>query len=160
MYVSRLMWCCAALALSTLSSQGLAADVEAGKSERWLIAKYDVNGDQVISMDEVSEKREKMFGYMDGNADGTVTFDEYQHLDVSKRQLLLQARFSKLDLNRDGQLSADEYSSYLGSFERFDQNGDGQISSAEMGSKTKETAKDDDNSPLCLLWICVRSSID
>lgn len=139
-----------------------AAEVDEATADLWLLAKYDVNGDHMISVSEVSHKREKMFGYMDSDADGIVSFDEYQALDVRKRQLLVQARFNKLDLDRDGRLSADEYRSYLGSFDRFDQNGDGKISAQEMerGETSVAATKVDPNNTLCLLWVCVRTSLD
>lgn len=159
MYVSRMtVLIAAAIALSGLASPGHAATADKASADRWLIAKYDVNGDQVISIDEVNEKRERLFGYMDGDLDGKVSFDEYQHLDIRKRQMLLQARFDKLDLDHDGNLSDSEYSSYLGSFERFDHNGDGHISSDEMAQRPHlKSASDDDT--YCLLWVCVRGSI-
>lgn len=157
MYVSRIKMMLGLVALAVAPMHFATAQGEGAITERWLIAKYDMNGDQEISVDEVSAKREKLFGYMDGDADGEVSFSEYQELDISKRQLLLQARFDKLDLNHDGRLNAAEYSSYLGSFDSFDQNGDGYISPDEMSRPLPTEASADDS--FCLLWLCVRSSI-
>lgn len=157
MYVSRIKIMLGFVALALVPMHSVSAQGESVVAERWLIAKYDMNGDQEISVDEVSAKREKLFGYMDGDADGEVSFQEYQELDISKRQLLLQARFAKLDLNHDGRLNAAEYSSYLGSFDSFDQNGDGYISPDEMTRPLPTDASADD--AFCLLWLCVRSSI-
>lgn len=160
MHVSRVILVLGALILAGTSSQVVSEQTDKIDADRWLIAKYDANGDQVISADEVGVKREKLFSYMDGDADGQVSFGEYQQLDVRKRQLLLQARFDKLDLDRDGELSAAEYSSYLGSFERFDQNGDGYVSSDEMAAgEPMQTSSDEDTGEYCLLWVCLRSSI-
>jgi len=138
------------------------AGPEMSTDDRWLLAKYDVNGDKVISVDEVEEKRRKMFSGLDIDANGGVSFNEYQEVDAQKRAQLLKARFSRLDLNQDGVLTNAEYSSYLGSFERFDSNGDGNISSAEIDrTRTSKpparvtNAKDS----LCLLWLCVRKSL-
>lgn len=158
MYVSRLILVAGALALAVFSSHSLAEPAQKAP-DQWLLAKYDTNGDRVISLDEVSGKRAKLFGYMDDDQDGQVSFDEYQHLDTRKRQLLLRARFEKLDLDGDGELSSAEYGSYLGSFERFDRNGDGYISPEEMAGRP--LAKDDapEDQPYCVLWVCLRSSI-
>lgn len=160
MMVSRWVLFLGALSLVGISSQGFSEPANSKNADRWLIAKYDADGDHAISVDEVSVKREKLFSYMDGDEDGQVSFDEYQYLDIRKRQLLLQARFDKLDLNRDGKLSGAEYSSYLGSFERFDQDGDGYLSSSEMaGREPLQADAKEANDEYCLLWVCLRSSI-
>ena len=129
-------------------------------SDLWLLAKYDADGDQVITLEEISVRREKRFGRVDVDADGLVSFDEYQSLDVQKRELLLKARFDKLDLNHDGEVSAEEYSSYLGSFDRFDSNGDGRLTQQEMGPRQVAAVKKAGDDSLCLLWVCVRTSLD
>jgi len=146
------------LAFGGFATSGYADDV--GSSEVWLLAKYDSNGDQVITMDEISHRREKLFGRLDSDADGQVTFAEYQTLDIEKRELLLKARFDKLDLDHDGDVSADEYSSYLGSFDRFDSDGDGRLTQNEMEAKQVAAVSKSGKDAHCLLWICVRSSFD
>lgn len=135
--------------------------------EAWLLAKYDVNGDSIISENEVAIKRQQLFSRMDLNTDGGVSFNEYESLDIAKRQTLLKARFNKLDLDKDGRLSGKEYSSYLGSFDRFDQNNDGNITAGEIdggkpmvnqanaGSKSAGRGE----GQYCLAWFCVRTSI-
>ncbi len=129
-------------------------------SDLWLLAKYDANGDQIITMDEISVRREKRFGRLDVDADGLVSFAEYQSLDVQKRELLLKARFDKLDLNHDGEVSAEEYSSYLGSFDRFDSDGDGRLTAKEMNSRQVAAVQKAGDDTRCLLWVCVRTSLD
>lgn len=123
-----------------------------------LLAKYDTNGDHVISLTEVEDKRKRIFGRMDSDRDGDVSFDEYESLDKAKRAPILKARFDKLDLDRDGRLSGQEYASYLGSFDRLDQNSDGYLSGDEMQKTTKKTRakKSKREADLCLLWVCVR----
>ncbi|SMF04609.1 EF hand [Alteromonadaceae bacterium Bs31] len=144
----------------------LVAAQETAAGDLWLLAKYDGNGDKIITVDEISEKRKEMFSRMDDNADGDVSFEEYLELDAAKRQMLLKARFNKLDLDQDGNLSGEEYCSYLGSFERFDQNGDGNITSQEMNSGAgekvdiaKNTEEADENTH-CLFWVCIRTDLD
>lgn len=126
--------------------------------DRWLLAKYDENGDSVISASEIEFKRKRVFSHMDEDGDGDVSYAEYESLDMQKRQPLLQARFNKLDANSDGTLSGDEYTSYLGSFQRFDQNGDGQVSSQEIATKKARHGVPKPEADLCLLWVCVRKS--
>lgn len=132
-------------------------------NEVWLMAKYDGDGDRMISATEVSAKRQKMFAHMDGDGDGLVSFAEYQNLDTRKRELLLAARFHKLDSDRDGRLSTKEYGSYYGAFEQMDSNGDGRITESEMltaapSHETQQHAAVEDTH--CLLWFCVKTTLD
>jgi len=128
-----------------------------------LLAKYDVNGDRVISVNEIEDQRKRLFASMDADADGGVSFAEYEALDQQRRQLILQARFDKLDLDRDGVLSAAEYSSYLGSFDRMDLNGDGRISQREISTVQEQSQNNNvklSSDTRCLLWFCIRKNIN
>lgn len=148
-------------ALVTMFS-GWCSAGETSDKDLWLMAKYDVDGDQVISMNEVSNKREKLFGYMDSDQSGSVSFTEYRDLDMRKRELLLKARFEKLDLDSDGHLSNEEYASFFGSFDRFDRNGDGKITTREITknkSQKQPAAVSEDDNVHCLLWVCVKTKL-
>lgn len=161
MIFSRLMLKASIFSLVFLSAGVFSEEKPASTSGLWLLAKYDVNGDHQISVNEIAKKREKMFTHMDGDQDGSVSFSEYQTLDTKRRQLILKARFNKLDLDQNGHVDTQEYSSYVGSFDRFDKNGDGRITTKEMTikpSSVKSKKLEDDS--LCLLWVCFRSSLD
>lgn len=148
------------LLLLLVSSAGAVAQTEEG--DLWLLAKYDSDGDRAISMNEVSNKREKLFSFMDGDADGIVSFAEYRELDRKRRALLLKARFNKLDSDSDGELSNAEYSSYYGSFDRFDHDGDGLITASEMSGKAAQAQEDaprESANTHCLLWFCVKTEL-
>lgn len=133
-------------------------DTKTQSNRDWLLARYDVNGDQVISAEEISQKRDKVFGKMDLNQDGTVSFQEFTQIDEIKRQPIISARFSKLDADNNGAVSQDEYRNYQGSFKQFDLDGNGKITSEEMDApspvQTKASTK-----PRCFLWVCVRGNI-
>jgi len=141
------------------SSAAVLAD-KSGDDPARLLAKYDSNGDNAISLVEVEEKRKRIFGAMDHDSNGGVSFSEYEKQDTDRRSALLKARFDKLDLDRNGQLSGEEYASYLGSFDRLDRNSDGQISQAEMIDTRKEAeakqSKPRREADHCVLWFCVR----
>ncbi len=136
-----------------------AAESVEASSGMWLLAKYDVNGDREISVNEIGKKRQKMFVHMDDDQDGSVSFDEYQVLDTKRRQLILKARFNKLDVDQNGHVDTQEYSSYLGSFERFDSNRDGRLTAKEMSKQDVPAMKVKKGGTHCLLWVCVRSNI-
>ena len=148
-----------AIAWSTASSAD-DRDAASKQTEQWLMAKYDTNGDSIISVDEISQKREKMFSHMDDNGDGQVSMQEYALLDAKKRALIVRARFSKLDANADGKLTDEEYIQYYGAFGAFDLDGNGKITSAEITSDTDaaSTQVATSTEPKCFLWLCVRST--
>jgi Ca2+-binding EF-hand superfamily protein len=138
--------------VNSTSAQGNAED------GRWLLSKYDANGDRVISVNEIEARRKRVFTTMDQDQDGDVSYSEYQDIDSQRRSPILKARFQKLDLNRDGALSGEEYASYLGSFDRMDTNSDGEVSAQEMnlGSSKSKHAKIKNKADACLLWVCLR----
>ncbi|WP_370979150.1 EF-hand domain-containing protein [Agaribacterium sp. ZY112] len=151
--------CSMLLGCFALSSQIWAEGLSA--EDQRLLARYDANGDRAISTSEVEMKRKQVFTRLDSNLDGQVSFDEYELVDQQKRLPLLKARFDTLDSNQDGQVTAEEYASYLGSFSRLDQNKDGQISGSEIGGVDDKADKSSKNqADLCLLWLCVRKSIN
>ncbi len=151
-----------AFASASVHADDVNYNVGTKAADQWLMAKYDSNGDSVISAEEISQKRERMFSAMDDNGDGIVNLDEYELLDIKKRALIVKARFNKLDINGDGQLTDGEYVSYYGSFGAFDLDGDGQITAAEMkldGSKIPSSVQAAAN-PKCFLWLCVRANVN
>lgn len=142
---------------------GRAAEPDEQTTDLWLMAKYDVDGDRAISINEISRKREKLFSRMDADSDGEVSFEEYQNLDTRKRELLLKARFVRLDADHDGRLSTAEYGSYSGAFDQLDMNGDGRLTEAEMAAEQSlevvESSALAENTH-CLLWFCIKTELD
>lgn len=108
------------------------------KLDYWLLAKYDANGDSIISVEEISRKRERVFNMMDGNADGEVSLEEYQWLDIRKREMIVAARFNKLDRDGNGLLSGEEYTAYAGAFFDIDSDGNGKLSAQEIKKLSQE----------------------
>ncbi len=127
----------------------------------WLMAKYDENGDHVISLNEINKKRKSYYAVMDRDQDGLLSFSEYQKVDMLKRQSALAGQFKRLDLNKDGVVNSKEYSAYQGDFDRLDLNNDGQITSSEMQSKSlsNKSILKEARATKCLLWFCIRGSV-
>lgn len=141
----------------TLFTLGLAAGVHAqsdADSHSWLLAKYDLNGDTRISQEEISAKKLDIFRLMDLNVSGGVSFDEYEQIDAARRNMLLKARFNKLDQDKDGEVTEAEYSSFLGQFSSIDANGDGMLDATEI--TPREKAYD----TRCFYWLCLRLEAD
>mgnify|MGYP000190879026 CR=1 FL=1 len=146
---------CIGLLMGSVSAIAAEAESDYQSTDQWLLAKYDLNGDARITEKEVSDKKRRLFTRMDTDNDGGVNFDEYEQMDIAKRQALLLSRFNKLDDDRDGRVSAAEYGSFLGMFRSIDSDGDGTLTAMEMGghqvSRTQVTR--------CFLWLCVRGSL-
>ncbi len=126
----------------------------------WLLAKYDLNGDDLITQDEISLKKNSIFRQLDMNHDGAVTFDEYETMDLNRRHVLLKARFGKLDKDRNGAVDNSEYSAYMGSFNSIDADGDGTLSSKEVASAGSSVEKVKEDNTHCFFWVCVRTRLD
>lgn len=135
---------------------GAAAQAEVySEGDQWLLAKYDLNGDAQISQQEVMDKKQRLFAMLDADADGEISFAEYEEMDMAKRKALLRSRFNKLDGNHDGKVSDAEYGSFMGMFSSIDSNRDGVLSSKEMGMGHQPEAQ----VTRCLLWLCVRNHL-
>ncbi len=153
----------ASLALSCYVNTANAAEpegeVKPQANREWLLARYDVNGDQIISVEEISQKRDKVFGTMELNQEGTVSLAEFTQIDEIKRQPIITARFSKLDADKNGTVSQEEYRSYQGSFKQFDLDGNGKITSAEIDAGPRPAPEKPASKTHCLLWVCVRGNL-
>ncbi|BFM14615.1 hypothetical protein R50073_07980 [Maricurvus nonylphenolicus] len=148
-------------ALLALLSAGVAtgeeqASLQGQSPGHWLLAKYDANGDARITQREVTDKKLNLFNRMDGDNNGGISFEEYERTDAAKRQALLKSRFVKLDINHDGLVTQDEYSSYMGMFSSIDRNGDGTLTAQEIGVEQAAPTKVSH----CLLWFCIRRELN
>jgi Ca2+-binding EF-hand superfamily protein len=144
----------AALTMFLTCAAGVVSAADSGENG-WLLAKYDLNGDERITQTEITSKKRNIFKHMDSDSDGGISFNEYESMDMTKRQTLLKSRFNKLDLDQDGRLTENEYCNYMGMFDSIDSDGNGELTSVEMGVEKAENT-----STHCLLWFCVRSELD
>jgi len=160
MFLKKSVVCCI-LAVSFVNHTVAQADKPTpSSSKNWLMAKYDHNGDHVISLNEINKKRQSYYAVIDRDQDGLLSFDEYQKVDMLKRQSALASQFKRLDINNDGLVNSKEYSAYQGDFDRLDLNNDGKITSSEMTSSPRVTngALKEASLTKCLLWFCFRRS--
>ena len=77
------------------------------RSGKWF-SRMDVNGDGVVSKDEIAQFAEKRFASADANKDGNVTADEFKAAREKRREERMERRFSKLDRDGDKTVTAEE----------------------------------------------------
>jgi hypothetical protein len=95
-----------------------------------VIAKYDTDKDQTLSLDEVKAAAAAHFDKLNKDGDTTLEANEV-------KGVLGAAAFKAADLDHDGSLSKDEYLALVEKlFKRADTNHDGTLNAAELHSKT------------------------
>lgn len=101
--------------------------------------KPDLNGDGVVSVDEIVEQRSQHFMRMDINGDGAVSRAEIEEFKAQLREQRSGSRkdrFAQADSNGDGVVSRAEQESVARSkAEAMDSNGDGEVSRREFRQK-------------------------
>ncbi|GAB2189260.1 EF-hand domain-containing protein [Sessilibacter sp. MAH2] len=140
--------------LFSLTSHVSAEDSLTQQDHRWILAKYDLNGDDTITAEEITSKKHKVFQFMDADNSGSVSIDEYILSDTMRREALLRARFDKLDLDHDGTIDDAEYTSYLGLFASIDGDGDGNLTKSEVMASQAETVE---YKTRCVWVLCLRT---
>jgi len=119
----------------------------------------DTNKDSQLSLDELlqqpfgnPERKKARFAAMDTNQDAVVSFEEFQQGKLGKEkyfmghlygmkekchdtQSCLQARFTMLDADTNGQISRTEFVHNLPLFTKFDTNSDGVITTEEIAQQ-------------------------
>ncbi len=146
------------IALTSLLLTGTAMAQGNGTPGAHFIENWDQNGDGVVSLEEVTQKRGDVFYMFDQNEDGLlnaeeyVTFDETREADMAMENEEqgnggngggkqdgghggsegMSLEFN--DINDDGQVSQEEFTTSTAAwFATMDRNGDGEISTSDFG---------------------------
>ncbi len=110
------------------------------RSQEWF-SRMDVNGDGVVSKDEIARFTEQRFASADANKDGNVTPDEFEAARGKRREERMERRYSELDRDGDKTVTQEEFTAGAAAravlrasrrFKRMDANGDGVVSFDEM----------------------------
>jgi Ca2+-binding EF-hand superfamily protein len=109
----------------------------------------DLNGDGLITAEEMAEHRAAQFTAQDTNGDGFLTSEELTAAVIERAQKNSEKRVERMikhrDADGDGQLSMAELAPGEGRankfFERLDTDGDGAISQEEMDAMKKHFGK-------------------
>ena len=99
----------------------------------------DLNGDGLITLDEVREQRDARFAAADADGDGLLSADELTAQSAERAAERVAKMIAQFDENDDGMLSVTELPKPRGGqdraeriFERLDADGDGAITEAEF----------------------------
>ncbi|MEJ2180451.1 MAG: EF-hand domain-containing protein [Gammaproteobacteria bacterium] len=111
-----------------------------GDSKGRFMGFFDTNGDGVVTMDEFNAAAANRFDNMDADNNGVVTLEEFKTYIGQKRSERRQQKFQTMDINKDGQVSQDEYISYKqkraeSRFQNMDINNDGVVSKEEYDAR-------------------------
>ena len=135
--------------ITTTAAALLATSVAAGGTPgQGFIENWDDNADGVVTLAEVSEKRENVFYTFDEDGDGVITADEYVAFDNAraadqaneggnggghgKASIGMTLEFN--DGDGDGAVSFEEFTSQSEAwFAILDRNGDGEVTTADFG---------------------------
>lgn len=120
------------------------------------ITAMDVNGDGVLSPDELAAATQGKFDAADTDKDGVIspqeqaatvgTFEQTQQkaygAQTANKAVQLQNRFDAADVNHDGSVSKAEYESYYGNrYKKFDKNADGKLDIKEYQTDVENRRK-------------------
>jgi len=122
-------------------------------SFKGLLAKYDDNGDKVITSQEISQMRHKIWNIADEDNNGWISEQEYlyefedrmdEHIAKTRKSAIKQTyvRFNILDKDDDKKMTFKEYqTSGHRSFNRFDTDNNHIVTLAEAMPKPRKKSK-------------------
>lgn len=119
--------------LAAMLSALVAGPALGGEGKR---PKFDLNGDGVVTIEEVAQRRQQMFAYADLNGDGYLTRAEIEEARAQRREQQTGSRadrFDRADRDGDGKISLEESQANAELMaSRLDRNGDGEVSRGEF----------------------------
>ena len=118
---------------------GLSAEAQPRDGERFDFEAIDLDGNGLITPEELAAQAEARFGRADANGDGLLSMEELAAAMAARREAArderMARRFEAMDADGDGFLSAEELAPpadrMARMFERADADGDGAISAEE-----------------------------
>lgn len=99
----------------------------------WMLERFDTDNDGQLSQTELDQARAERFAKFDDNGDGVVSLDEFKAGKLRAREERIERRFQKMDSDGDGQVSATEFAAPGAKrFAHADRDGNGVLTPEEM----------------------------
>ena len=136
--------------LSVISTVAIADPGHGGGASSKFMAKFDVNKDNMVTLDELNTVSKQRFRNMDTDGNNVVTLEEFKAYVSQRRAERQQQRFAEIDTNSDGSISKDEFVQYQQKiaeqrFQKIDANNDDIVGKEEFDAR-KHGFRDDKSS--------------
>jgi hypothetical protein len=115
-----------------------------------MMERFDKDGNQELTQDELNAARQDLLAKHDGDTDGKLTLEEFQMLWLEFMRKKMVRSFQHLDADGDAVISADEFvEPFSEAVRHMDRNGDGVLNSDDRRhghNKSDDDKSDDDKS--------------
>jgi len=96
---------------------------------------FDSNNDGKVTQEEIDKVKSDLFAKYDSDGNGVLSLEEWQALRLDRMKDRISQRFNRHDSNGDGAISLDEFMAQSRHMmDRMDENGDHMIDQSEMGN--------------------------
>lgn len=102
------------------------------------VDKFDIDGDDAISLSEYVEAERHGLDRIDVDGDGILELSDYEQYEQQQIAAKRQRKLDRLDLNNDGIVTMDE--ARQAKFQRLDHDDDGLLTIADIEGKTAKKA--------------------
>ncbi|MGI9380130.1 MAG: EF-hand domain-containing protein [Methyloligellaceae bacterium] len=97
-----------------------------GRKHQRMLERFDTNGDQKLTQEELDQARNDLLKRHDANSDGNIDLNEFEKLWLEVRKQRVVRGFQRLDADGDAKITSDEFlKPFANVVERFDRNDDG-----------------------------------
>lgn len=97
-----------------------------GRGHRRMLERFDTNGDEKLTQEELNQARSDLLKRHDANSDGNIDLKEFENLWLEVRKQRVVRGFQRLDTDGDAKITGEEFlKPFANVVERFDRNDDG-----------------------------------
>ena len=122
------------LALGLAVPVALLAGAGYGHGPSGFMKRFDLNNDGKVTQEEIDKAKTDLFAKYDTDGNGVLSLEEWQAMRQDRMKERMAEHFKRQDSNGDGGISQEEFMARAQHMmERMDHNGDHAIEADEMG---------------------------